>query len=138
MMKFLEAGRAGTFDFVFFDGAHSWFVDGLAFFLADMLLPGRMHSLRRSQLDFHDDMPASERAMVDRMPDEERRTDQVRKVWDLLVKPNPNYDHFQERGNWGYARKALKPGSQRIVEYKYHPIFETMIRLNKFIKVRMK
>jgi predicted O-methyltransferase YrrM len=59
MMKFLEAGRAGTFDFVFLDGAHSWFVDGLAFFLADMLLrPGGWILFDDLNWNFHDDMPA--------------------------------------------------------------------------------
>ncbi|HEY2675413.1 MAG TPA: class I SAM-dependent methyltransferase [Steroidobacteraceae bacterium] len=139
MMKFLEDGRAGTFDFVFIDGAHSWFVDGLAFCLADRLLrPGGWILFDDLNWNFNDDMPKSERAMVDRMPEDERKTDQVRKVWDLLVKTSPNYDLFDERGNWGYARKAMNPGAERVVEYQYHPLFETMIRFKNFIKVRLK
>ena len=41
LMRFLEEGRGGTFDFVHLDGAHTWKVDGLANYLALILLrPG--------------------------------------------------------------------------------------------------
>lgn len=138
MMKFLEDGRTGTFDFIFIDGAHSWFVDGLAFFLADMLLrPGGWMLFDDLNWNFHH-MPAAERDVVDRMPEEERSTYQVRKIWDLLVKPHPSYDLFDERGTWGYARKATKQSAERVVEFKYHPLFETMVRFKNYLNARLR
>lgn len=41
LMKLLEEDDSPRFDLCYIDGAHSWFVDGFAFFLVDRLLrPG--------------------------------------------------------------------------------------------------
>jgi hypothetical protein len=37
MMKMLEEDEGPRFDLCYLDGAHSWFVDGFAFFLIDRL-----------------------------------------------------------------------------------------------------
>ena len=43
--------------------------------------------------------------IVKGMPEEERHTPQVRKVFELLVLPHPSYGEFLEKGGWAYARK---------------------------------
>jgi hypothetical protein len=39
------------------------------------------------------------------MPPEERITPQVRKVYELLVKPHPSYGDFRTEDGWAYAHK---------------------------------
>ncbi len=99
-----DAGACEPYlDFCFFDGAHRWVDDGLAFFLVDKLLkPG-------GWLLFDDltwtidaqDVHESERSLA-----------QVGEVFDLLVKGHPSYDHFETDGEWGWARKATTPSPQ--------------------------
>jgi hypothetical protein len=45
------------------------------------------------------------REKVKQMPQEERITPQIRKVYELLVKPHPSYGEFMEKDGWAYARK---------------------------------
>jgi predicted O-methyltransferase YrrM len=109
LMHILESQRQGewTFDFAFIDGAHSWFVDGLAFFLVDRLLkPGGW--LLFDDLDWtYDTSPSlSQNEFVLAMPEEERTTPQVGKIFELLVKQHPGYDEFRTDGTWGWARKV--------------------------------
>lgn len=106
LMKFLEEDPEPVFDLCYLDGAHSWFVDGFAFFLVDRLLKkdgwiifddlnwtyGTSEALRNTDL-------------VRRMPAEERDSCQIRKVFDLLVTPHPCYGDFKIEKNWGFAHK---------------------------------
>jgi hypothetical protein len=39
------------------------------------------------------------------MPEEEQTTQQVKKVFDLLVKTHPNYGEFSVVDGWGFAQK---------------------------------
>jgi predicted O-methyltransferase YrrM len=130
MMRFLEEGQTGKFDFVYLDGAHSWFVDGLAVLLAERLLrPGGW--LLCDDLDWTFNDPGLRKlglSWVERMPEEERQTPQIRKVWKLLIKSNPSFDLLIERGDWGYARKALDTGSMQIIK-KYHPLMDHLLAL---------
>ena len=98
------------FDFCYIDGAHSWDADGFAFFLVDRLL------VRNGWVLF-DDLDWTYRSMearygvnvpawLRRIPEEERNTRQVRKVWELLVKRHPEYGEFREEGQRGFARKV--------------------------------
>ena len=106
LMKMIEDDPTPRFDFCYIDGAHSWAVDGLAFFLVDRLLkPGgwiifddlewtyATSSLRNA--DF-----------VKAMSREEQTVPQIRKVYELLVKQHPSYDEFAVIGDWAYARKV--------------------------------
>ena len=110
LMRMLEDNPYPTFDFCYIDGAHSWDADGFAFFLVDRLL------VRNGWVLF-DDLDWTYRSMearyggnvpawLRRMPEEERNTRQVRKVWELLVKRHPEYGEFREEGQWGFARKV--------------------------------
>jgi len=101
LMKLIES-KDKTFDFCYLDGGHDWYNTGLAFFLVDKLLqPGGW--IIFDDLDWT--MEHIEAKWAIRKPLEERVTPQVRKVWELLVKPHPNYSNFFEQGGWGYAQK---------------------------------
>ena len=108
LMRLIEEHESPCFDFCYFDGGHSWDVTGYAFFLVDQLLkPGgwvvfddldwtyeRMIKPGEPLPDFLSDVP-----------EEERRTAQVGKVWDLLVCRSTGYERHEVIGNWGVARK---------------------------------
>jgi predicted O-methyltransferase YrrM len=101
LMKLIEA-QEKTFDLCYLDGGHDWYNTGLAFFLVDKVLrPGGW--IIFDDLDWtmeHLDAP-----WALRKPEEERITPQVRKVWELLVQPHPNYGNYFEQGGWGFAQK---------------------------------
>lgn len=109
LMRLLEAYREPVFDFVYIDGGHSWDATGFGFCLVDRLL-------RPGGWVLFDDLDWTFKSMEARyngalpwwlrqMPQEERNTRQVRKVWELLVKRHPGYGSFREEGPWGFARK---------------------------------
>lgn len=106
LMRLLQEDPAPRFDLCYLDGAHDWFVDGFAFFLADRLL-------RPNGWIIFDDLDwtyAASPALrhterVKHMPDDERAAPQVRLVYDLLVKPHPNYHNFRDEGDWAFAQK---------------------------------
>lgn len=134
LMKFLEAGRAGTFDFVYLDGAHAWPVDGFAFLLSKRLLrPGGW--ILFDDLNWTFESPTLQRYdWVQRMSPEERRTPQVRKIWELLVKPDPHFDELIERDDWAFARKAANPAVDQKVVYRYHPLTDTFLLFKNMVR----
>ncbi|MDD3012974.1 MAG: class I SAM-dependent methyltransferase [Candidatus Gastranaerophilales bacterium] len=113
LMKMIEADPSPRFDFCYIDGGHNWYDTGYAFFLIDkLLLPGGW--IIFDDLDWaYDNYPAMKNLeFVKRLPEEERITPQVRKVYELLVKQHPNYGEFMEKQweslenqNWAYAKK---------------------------------
>jgi predicted O-methyltransferase YrrM len=108
LMRLIEGTPAGDwrFDFAFIDGAHSWFVDGLAFFLVDRLLkPGSWLLFDDLDWTYATSATLRDTEMVKAMPEDERNTAQVGKVFDLLVRPHPQYDQFRVDESWGWARK---------------------------------
>lgn len=58
------------------------------------------------------------------MPEDEKRTPQVRKVYDLLVKTHPAYGDFMIKDGWGYARKMLAQSSTGPVEVRTETVYE--------------
>lgn len=93
LLKMLEANMTGAqtrrcFDFCFLDGSHTWETDGFAFLLVDRLL-------RLDRWIVFDDVawsfetsPTLRRSeRTRRMSPDERATQQIRKVVDLLVRP---------------------------------------------------
>jgi len=106
--QLLKAHAQPCFDFCYFDGGHSWDVTGFAFLSVDpLIVPGGW--ILFDDLDWtYARMETPGRPLpgwLARMPEEERRTPQVREVWELLVKRHPAYDSFTEEGQWGWARK---------------------------------
>lgn len=116
LMRMLEADPTPRFDLCYLDGAHDWFVDGLAFFLVDRLLrPGGW--IVFDDLEWTYAGSPSMRDQVRGMPEDELTTPQVRKVYELLVRTHPGYDRFRTEGGWAYARKseAAAGGPRRVV-----------------------
>ena len=136
MMKFMDEGRSSTFDFVYIDGAHSWAVDGFAFFLAEKLLrPGGW--ILFDDLNWRFDDPGMPESLIKQMTIEERTTPQVRKIWELLVKTSDKFDSLDEKGGWGYARKSLNQ-SQQTVLVRYHPIATSLIDFKNYAVGKLK
>lgn len=106
LMKFLEEDPTPRFDLCYLDGAHSWFVDGFAFFLVDKLLkPGGWIVFDDMNWTYAKSPTNSKLEKVKLMPEDEKTTPQIKKVFDLLVKTHPNYHNFKETKQWGYAQK---------------------------------
>ena len=105
LMKFLKEERCPAFDLCYIDGAHTWFVDGLAFCLVHLLLkPGGW--IIFDDLDWtHATSVWAHTGKVRRMPEDERTTPQVRMIYELLVKSHPQYHNFRVEHGWGYAQK---------------------------------
>jgi predicted O-methyltransferase YrrM len=107
LMKMLEENTTPRFDLCYIDGPHNWFVDGFSFFLADRLL-------REDGWIIFDDIDwtyntsptLSQTDRVKSMPVDERKTPQIRKVYELLVKTSPTYGDFMIRDDWAYAHKT--------------------------------
>lgn len=110
LMRFLEQDPMPRFDFVYVDGAHSWDVDGFAFYLVDQLLePGGWILFDDLNWCLAGSPTMSALPEVLALPEIQQRTRQVRKVFRLLVRRHPNYDRFRDADNWGWARKKPVP-----------------------------
>ena len=106
LMKFLEEDPIPSFDFCYIDGAHSWYVDGFAFFLVDRLLrPGGWIIFDDLNWTYDKSPTLRNSEFVKAMTQDERQTPQILKVFELLVKRHPNYSDFATSGSWAYAHK---------------------------------
>ena len=106
MMRFLEEDPTPRFDFCYLDGAHSWFVDALAFFLVDRLLrPGGWIIFDDLDWTYATSSSLKESEMVRSMPLDEQVTSQVKQIYELLVKTHPHYHNFRVEEGWAFAQK---------------------------------
>jgi len=113
LMKFLEEERRPAFDLCYIDGAHNWFVDGFAFFLVHLLLkPGGWIIFDDLDWTYATSPSLAHTERVRRMPEDERTTPQVRKVYELLVKSHPQYHNFRMENGWAYAQKKCDSVSE--------------------------
>lgn len=103
LMKLLDRDPQPRFDFAYIDAGHTWDVTGFGFLLVDRLLaPGGW--ILFDDLDWT--LASSPTMRERRIPEEQRITPQVRKVFELLVRTHPGYVDVHERDGWGWARKA--------------------------------
>jgi predicted O-methyltransferase YrrM len=136
LMRFLEEGRAGSFDFVYLDGAHTWEVDGLASYLAVVLLrPGGWILFDDLTWSFEKSTIINE-PWVQALPKDERATAQVRKVWDLLVVGNPAFETLIQYDGWGYAQKSTKAVHHTLI-FRHHPFLQSLARASRMLAGRL-
>jgi predicted O-methyltransferase YrrM len=108
LMKFIEENDEPIFDFCYIDGAHDWNVDGFAFLLVDKLLkPGGWIIFDDYDWSYASSPSMKNSPKVLAMSKEEQETPQIQKVFEILVKPHPNYHNFKVlNGNqWAMAQK---------------------------------
>jgi predicted O-methyltransferase YrrM len=93
------------FDFCFIDGAHTWEVDGFAFFLVEKLLrPGGWLLFDDVYWTFGED--AKRYAdVVELIPVGQRLVSQVERVFSLLVCQHPNFENASIQDRWGWVQK---------------------------------
>ncbi len=95
LMKLLQANRVPIFDYIYIDGAHTWFHDALAFFLCDKLL----HIGGVIDFDDYDWChaisptvnPSVAHWIADDFTNEQIESRQIAMVIDILVKRDPRY-----------------------------------------------
>ena len=102
------------YDFCFIDGAKTWTIDGLAFFLVEKLLrPDGW--LLLDDLEWSFDSSPSGVAEPFPLSAAERREPKVRAVFDLLIRQHPSFTEcVVQDGSWAWAHKL--PGAPRVYE----------------------
>jgi predicted O-methyltransferase YrrM len=109
LAKFLLEGKRGIYDYIYVDGAHTFTVDGLAFFLCDRLLkPGGF--LEFDDYNWKFSISPGECMRHTRqefMTDEQLDTAQIAMVVDLFLKSNPLYEAVVENRIY---RKCFEDG----------------------------
>ena len=106
LMKMLAEDPRPRFDFCYLDGAHSWDTDGFAFFLVDRLLrPGGWIVFDDLEWSYAGSPQMMAVDAVRALPADEQQARQVGLVFDLLVRPHPQYGEFAVRDGWGFAQK---------------------------------
>lgn len=108
LMHFIEEFDKPVFDFCYIDGAHDWNVDGFAFFLVDKLLKkGGWIIFDDMNWSFGSSPSMKNIPRVLNMPEDVKNTQHISKVFDVLVKPHPNYGNFEITDfGWGIAQKV--------------------------------
>jgi predicted O-methyltransferase YrrM len=107
LKRVLERHTQPIWDFIYLDGAHTWAIDALTFFLADILLKvGGVivfddcgWTLRNSSLD-----PRRIPAIGEQYTDEQIDAQQVRLIIELLVRRNPHYREIAK--NYAFLKLA--------------------------------
>lgn len=109
LMKFIEEFDNPIFDFCYIDGAHDWNVDGFAFLLVDRLLkPGGWIIFDDMDWSFGSSPSMSNIGRVRNMPNDIKNIPHISKVFELLVKPHPNYCNFNTTDfGWGITQKRI-------------------------------
>jgi predicted O-methyltransferase YrrM len=139
LMRFLEQTPVPQFDFCYIDGAHTWFVDALAFFLVDRLIrPGGWILFDDLGWTYDTSPTLKDTEWVARMPAEERSTPQIKKIYELLVKPHPSYDEFRVESHWAFARKRSvgnggQPLGREIITEKLVEVEKVHVGVGQFL-----
>lgn len=139
MMRLLEEDPAPRFDLCYLDGAHSWFVDALSFFLVDRLLrPGGWIIFDDLDWTYATSPLLKESEWVRNMPPDERTTPQVRKIYELLVRTHHNYHNFRLEDGWVFAQKrdahaGVHAGQREIVTEQIVRVERVHLGLGSFL-----
>lgn len=126
LMRLVERRTTGgrchpLFDLCFIDGEHTWDADGFAFFLVDKLLaPGGWLVFDDLEWTFATSPSLKDSELTRSLPEDERTTPQVGRVFTLLVRQHPGYDEFRVRNGRGWARKAGGNGASGDVVDEVH------------------
>jgi predicted O-methyltransferase YrrM len=114
LMKLLEREPQPRFDFAYIDGGHTWDVTGYGFLLVDRLLaPGGWVVFDDLDWTIAGSPGLRDAGWAQNLPEEQRTTPQVRKVFELLVATHPGYDNVHEQDGWGWARKRPEAAGWR-------------------------
>lgn len=106
LLKLLEQDPQPRFDFAYIDGGHTWDVSGFGFLLVDRLLaPGGWVVFDDLDWTVAGSRGLRNSSWAKKLPEEQRTTPQVRKVFEVLVRTHPDYDMAYESDGWGWARK---------------------------------
>lgn len=109
LMKMLEDAKSPRFDLIYLDGGHSWDVTGFAFFLVDRLLvPGGWLIFDDIDWTYSNSPKLCNSRYVEEMPEDYKKTPQIRKVFELLVSKHQDYTSFSIEDDWGFAQKEKK------------------------------
>lgn len=95
------------YDLCFLDGSKDWTVDGLAFFLMDRLL-------REGGWMVFDDYSWVSGARRPRWAGTEDRVAHVREIFDLLVRPHPDYSEFRIVDDEVALARKVRASSARV------------------------
>lgn len=106
LMRMLQNGFAGTFDFCYIDGGHNWDETGFASCLVERLLAPGGWIIFDDLYYSYEKCDSSDHTWVRNLPEEERKEMQVLRVFELLVQENCNFGQFRRlRNRFGFARK---------------------------------
>lgn len=136
LLRLIDSQPRPSFDLVFIDGAHLWKTDGFAFFLCDKLLS------EDGYLIFDDigwsmakNADPNSKEWTKNYSDEEQSTNQLSKVFELLVKEHPSYGEFRVEDGWAFARK-IKSNTKTNVKESIK--VKTVILTQEMLKKRLK
>lgn len=133
LMKFLEKDPTPRFDLCYLDGAHNWFVDGLAFFLVHRLLrPGGWIIFDDLDWTYESSPTLKNTEYVRKMPEDERTTAQVERIYELLVKTHPEFEEFRREAGWAYARRKLASSATERLHREL--VVEQVVRIEKVVE----
>ncbi|MEI8405173.1 MAG: class I SAM-dependent methyltransferase [Actinomycetes bacterium] len=106
MKQQLEAGNAQRFSLIYLDGAHDWFIDGFAvLMLSYFLKPGGILVLDDLDWSFSISRAPDIVERVTSMSPDVATQHHIRKVWELLIQPDPSWGELREISNWAIARR---------------------------------
>lgn len=132
------------FDFCFIDGAHTWEVDGLAFFLVEKLLkPGGWILFDDIHWSYSTSPSLKNQAGIKKMPQDYQEIAQVERVFSLLTSQHPNFGNFKLNDDWGWAQKKvineLKDSSNDLVDqiYLQQGVKQDLISITRKIRRRI-
>lgn len=106
LLKLIEQEPQPRFDFAYIDAGHTWDVTGFGFYLVDRLMaPGGWVLFDDLDWTIAKSQGLRGKSWAEQLPEEQRTTAQVRKVFELLVRTHPDYVDVHEKNGWGWARK---------------------------------